>query len=65
MRLINHVLQNFIGKFVVICSKNLEEHVEYLQNTLIVLRKECFYANMKKCDFAWKILYLLDMLLVQ
>jgi hypothetical protein len=30
MRLINHVLQNFIGKFVVIYSKNLEEHVEYL-----------------------------------
>jgi hypothetical protein len=44
MRLMNHVLCNFIGKFVMICfndiliySKNLEEHIEHLRNVLVAL----------------------------
>ena len=58
MRLMNHVLRAYIGKFVVVYfddilvySKDLEEHVEHLRFVLITLRDEHLYANLKKCDF--------------
>ena len=58
MRLMNHVLRNFIGKFVVvyfddilIYNKSLDEHVEHIKYVLAVLRKECLYANLEKCTF--------------
>ena len=58
MILINHVLYNFIVKFIVVCfkdiliySKNLEEHVEHLRNVLVVLRKKYLYVSLKMCDF--------------
>ncbi|KAH9780675.1 hypothetical protein KPL71_008169 [Citrus sinensis] len=58
MRLMNHVLRAFIGKFIVvyfdailIYNKGLDEHIEHLQSVLTVLRKEKLYANLKKCTF--------------
>ena len=58
MRLMNHVLRVFIGKFVVVYfddilvySKSLDEHVEHLRCELFVLRNENLYANFQKCTF--------------
>jgi hypothetical protein len=58
MKLMNHVLRAFIGKFVVIYygdiliySKEFDEHMDHLRQVLDVLRKESLYANLKKCDF--------------
>ena len=58
MRLMNHVLREFLGKFVVvyfddilIYSKTLDEHTMHVRLVLEVLRKEQLYANLKKCTF--------------
>ena len=58
MRLMNHVLRPFIGKFMVVYfndilvySKTLHEHVQYLKYVFDVLRKDKLYANIKKCMF--------------
>ena len=58
MRLMNHVLRAFIGRFVVvyfddilIYSTDLEQHVAHLKYVLDVLRREKLYANVKKCTF--------------
>jgi hypothetical protein len=65
MRLINHILYHFIGRFVVvyfddilIYNKSLDEHVEHLKNVLNVLGKECLYANIKKYNFYMEKIYL-------
>ena len=58
MRLMNHVLCAFIGKFVVVYfddilvyNKDLNEHIEHLRYVFDVLRYEKLYANFKKCTF--------------
>lgn len=56
--LINHVLREFISKFVVVCfddilvySENLDEHIDNLRCVLVVLRHQKLYTNFKKCTF--------------
>ena len=58
MRLMNHILQSFIGHFVVvyfddiiIYSKSLDDHKLDLKYVLEVLRKERLFANLGKCSF--------------
>ncbi|XP_038887118.1 uncharacterized protein K02A2.6-like [Benincasa hispida] len=58
MRLMNHVLREYIGKCVVfyfddilVYSTSLEEHVEHVRKVLLALRKAQLFANLKKCAF--------------
>jgi hypothetical protein len=58
MRLMNHVLREFIGKFVVVYfddilvySHSVDEHLVHLRSVFDVLRREKLYANAKKCTF--------------
>jgi hypothetical protein len=58
MRLMNHVLHAFIGRFIVVYfddilnySTNLDDHVVHVKFVLDVLRKERLFANLKKCSF--------------
>ena len=58
MRLVNLVLREYIGKFVVVYfddilvySKGLNDHILHVKTILLKLREEKLYANFKKCSF--------------
>jgi len=58
MRIMNHVLRELIGRFVVVYfddilvySKDLDDHLGYLRQVLLVLRKHTLFANIDKCTF--------------
>ncbi|KAK1681165.1 hypothetical protein QYE76_042013 [Lolium multiflorum] len=58
MRLMNHVLRDFIGKFVVvyfddilIYSRNESDHTIHIRHVLQVLRDSKLYGNLEKCTF--------------
>jgi len=57
-RLMNHVLRECIGKFVVvyfddilIYNKSLHEHIDHLRSVLTILRVNSLFANKEKCTF--------------
>nr|KYP63545.1 Retrovirus-related Pol polyprotein from transposon opus [Cajanus cajan] len=56
MRLMNHILRDCIGKFIVVYfddilvySKTLGEHLGHLRQVLIILRDNHLYTNFEKC----------------
>ncbi|KAL4346945.1 hypothetical protein GQ457_17G008440 [Hibiscus cannabinus] len=58
MRLMNHVLRSFIGRFcvvyfddILIYSKTLQDHVEHLRAVLQTLQEEKLFGNLEKCVF--------------
>ena len=58
MRLMHHVLREFLWKFVVvyfddilIYSMSQDDHLHLLRSVLETLRKVSLYANMEKCVF--------------
>jgi len=58
MRLMNHVLRDCRGKYVVvyfddilIYSQSLDDHLRHLREVLLVLRINSLFANSDKCTF--------------
>ena len=58
MSLMNTVFTKYLDKFVIIYlydilvyRKDWETHLEHIDKTLEVLRKQKLYANVSKCSF--------------
>ena len=65
MRLMNEVLNEFLGKFVIvylddilIFSKTLEDHLIHIHKVFDKLREEKLLINLKKCSFVKELVYL-------
>ena len=57
-RLVTHVLQSFMGKFLVVYfddilvySKSRTNHVDHLRQLFFTLREVKLFANLRKCAF--------------
>ena len=64
-RLMNEVLKDFFGKYVIvyldnilIFSKTLEEHLIHIDKVFDKLREEKMLINLKKCTFVKELVYL-------
>nr|KYP71898.1 Retrovirus-related Pol polyprotein from transposon opus [Cajanus cajan] len=60
MRLMNHVLRECIGKFVVvyfddilIYSRSQDDHLGHLREVMMILRENQLFANLEKCT-GWR-----------
>ena len=58
MRLMNHVIMEFIGRFVVVYfddilvyNRDLDDHLGHLRQVLLILRKHTLFANIDKYTF--------------
>lgn len=58
MKLMDHVFRNCVGIFLVVYfddilvySKSMHEHVDYLRFLVAILRKNKLFANIEKCTF--------------
>ena len=67
MRIMTHVLQPFISKFLVvyfddifIYSQSKEEHLKHLRHVFLTLREAKLYVNLKKCSFMQPHAFFLD-----
>ena len=72
MRVMTHVLQPLIGKFLVvyfddilIYSQSKEEHLAHLRQVFLTLREVKLYVNLKKCSFMQPNVFFLDFIVFE
>ena len=72
MRLMNEVLKEFLGRFVIvylddifIFIKTLEDHIMHIHKVFEKLREERLLINLKKCSFVKKELVYLGFVILE